>query len=140
MVSLQEKLITIGEVEFKLQKWDLRKQLKNNNVVMPLIKEPFINAVALSESGNEDAVMLSILEGIISALEVIDLERVADILLDGTTFKKKGSVGKIGNLDNFAENGLGMAEVLGICANVIIYNYGDLLKKDLLASLIPTDV
>ena len=111
---MEEKSITINNTEFTLRKWDLRTILKNNSVVMPLIKEPLINAVAISDSGDEEAFMLSILEGVITALSDINLEKVAEILIQGSSFRNEKGVSIVTSLDTMEKYKLGMAEVIGL--------------------------
>lgn len=133
-----DKTIKVEDKEFHLIKWDLRKTMRNNNIVMPLIKDPVVNAIAMSDSDNEDVVVLSIIEGVITSLEGIDLEKLAERLLEGIYFTNENGIKKEANLDILAAAGCTMADVLVLCVNVIQLNYGDLLKKDLLASLTTT--
>jgi hypothetical protein len=142
---MQEKIISVPcedgtSLEVTLISWGLRRQLRENNVVIPLIKEPFINAMAVAGSFEEDMQILAIIEGIMGALAGIDLEKLAERLMDGDVWyrPKNGASKKAASLDLLEKEGVGIAGILKLCTDIITHNYGTLLKKDLLASFLPT--
>jgi hypothetical protein len=140
---MQEKIIHVPcedgtQLEVTLNSWDLRRQLRENNIVIPLIKEPFVNALAVSGSFEEGMQVIAMIEGVMGALAGIDLEKLADRLIDGVWYRpKNGASKKPATLDILAEQGVGLTGVLQLCVEIINQNYGTLLKKDLLAFFLP---
>jgi hypothetical protein len=131
---MNEKVVTINGKEVHIYKWNLRKIMHNQSIIIPLVKEPLVNAIAMSDSGEPDVVMLSVLEGVLTSLEGIDFEKVADKLLEGVHFRHPVQLTPA-TIEKLEEAGLGLSDVIAICVAVIKLNYGDFLKKDLLASL-----
>lgn len=140
---MQEEIISIScsdgsSLEVTLYSWDLRRQLREQNVIIPLIKEPFVNAMAIANSFDEEMQVLSIIEGVLSALAGIDLEKLSDRLVEGVYFRpKNGASKKPATIDALANEGVDLAGILQLCTAVIKQNYGTLLKKDLMASFLP---
>lgn len=138
---MNEKVVTINGKEVHIYKWNLRKIMHNQSIIIPLVKEPLVNAIAMSETGEPDVVMLSVLEGVLTSLEGVDFEKVAEKLLEGVLFRdvpKFGAQLQPGTIENLETSGMGLGDVIAICVAVIKLNYGDFLKKDLLASLMET--
>lgn len=137
---MNEKVVTINEIPVHIYKWNLRKIMHNQSIIIPLVKDPLVNAIAMSESGDQEVIMLSVLEGILTSLEGIDFEKVAEKLIEGVHFRdiKKTAQLQAATIEKLEESGFGLSEVITICVAVIKLNYGDFLKKDLLASLMET--
>ena len=132
-----EKTITIHEIPVTLYKWNLRKVMHNQNIIVPLIKDPLINGMAFAESGDEDTLILSVIEGVLTSLEGLDFEKLAEKLLDGVYYRDISKSAQLQpvTIEKLEESGFGLSDVMAICVAVIKFNYGDFLKKDLLDSL-----
>lgn len=133
---MNEKIITVNNMPVHLYKWNLRKIMHNQNIIIPLVKEPLVNAIAMADS-NQDDVILSVLEGVLSSLEGIDFEKLADKLIEGAQFRDVSKTAQLQpvTIEKLEESGFGLGDIIAICVAVIKFNYGDFLKKDLLASL-----
>lgn len=139
---MQEEIINVScadgsTLELTLYSWNLRRQLREQNVIIPLIKEPFVNALSVANSFEEDMQVLAIVEGVMSALAGIDLEKLSERLIEGVYYRpKNGASKKPATLDALEGEGVDLAGILQFCTAVIKQNYGTLLKKDLMASFL----
>lgn len=133
--------------EFHIPTWNLVKQLQNQNVVMPLIKEPLVNAMSLTTESDisEGIFIAAIMDGVIEALATVDMLKLSQILLEdvGVKSAETGTVVQIGgDVKLLEKEGIELSAVLSLCVHVIKENYGSLLKKDfsgLLGTLLGSD-
>lgn len=126
-----------GGKEFKIPLWDMRKQLQNENIIMPLIKEPLMTAAAMATSSEmgEELFMAGLVEGLLEALSGIDMLKLVELLLEGINVRStKGGLINA-TIENLQEEGCDLATVHVLCVKVIQENYKPLLKKDLMGSL-----
>lgn len=141
---MQEKIISLPctdgtKLDLHLYSWDGRKLLREQNIILPVIKEPFINALATSDADEEEMQVLAIIDGIMEALSNVDMEKLAERLVEGSHYRpKNGASLKAATLDVLFEQGVELAGIYQMCIEVIKLNYGTLLKKDLLASFLPS--
>lgn len=132
-----EKIITVNGIEVHLYKWKLRKIMHNQNIIIPLVKDPLINGMAFADAGDEDTLILSVIEGVLTSLEGLDFEKLAEKLLDGVHYRdiSKSAQLQLATIEKLEESGFGLSDIIAISVAVIKFNYGDFLKKDLLDSL-----
>ena len=135
---MRQTTITISDKEVLIPIWNLEKQLQNQNIVMPLLKEPVVNAMAFASAGdNVDEAMFiaTVIDGVMEALASVDMLKLVNILMDGVGFRNSKGVMVSANISSLDEAGFDQADVLNICVNIIKENYGSLLKKGLTDSL-----
>lgn len=129
--------IEVSGVEVVIPPWTLPKQMQHNNVIMPLIKDPIVNALAcVSDQDADEALFIAaVLDGVMAGLASVDMLKVSEILLEGVSYRTEQGGLMLATLEKLSERGLDIADVLIICVNVIKVNYGALLKKDFSGSL-----
>lgn len=128
----------VSGVEYKLVEWGMRKQLQNENVVIPLLKEPMVSATALAESLDESGFLAAVIDGMLGALAEIDMLKLMEILLEGSAYRTDGGGFTditIDKLDKDERVSLGDVHILA--TKIIQINYHALIKKDL-AGLVQT--
>ena len=135
--------VKIKDIDFVIYKWNLRTIMRNQNIVVPLVRDPIINALSMASSEDEDTVILSVVDGVLSSLAGIDMEKLAERLIQGgetssVYYRNDKGVQETVSIDTLEKLGFGLTEVISLCMAIIKYNYGDALKKDLLASLMET--
>lgn len=130
--------LNIGDKEFKLTTWTMTKQLQNQHVVMPLFKEPLVNAMALmsDEDIDESIFMAAVIDGVMQSLASVDMLKLAEILIDGVAIRASSGTMQPANIELLEKEGCDLSTVMVLCVNVIKQNYGALLKKDLADSLL----
>lgn len=135
---MEFKDIEIGGKEFKITTWRMTKQLQNQHVVMPLFKEPMVNAMALiSDEGVDESIFIAaVIDGVMQGLASVDMLKLAEILLDGVAIRASTGTMQPANIDLLEREGCDLAIIMALCVNVIKQNYGALLKKDLMDSLL----
>jgi len=122
----------ISGVDFKLAEWGMMKQLQNENVVMPLLKEPMVNATALADGLDESGFLAAVIDGILGALAEIDMLKLVTILLEGSAFRTEGGGFKDATIENLEQDGrISLGDVHILATKIIQINYHALIKKDL---------
>lgn len=130
--------VTIDGKEFKITTWGMAKQLENQHVVMPLLKEPLVNAMAFATESDASETMFvaAIMDGVMEALASVDMLKLSTVLLDGVAVRTaKGNLVPT-SIEVLEQEGCDISTVLVLCINVIKENYGALLKKGLADSLL----
>lgn len=132
--------LVLGGRTFYIPKWNMRRQLKNQKSVLPLVTRPISAAVAMAdEKGDEQLFVAAIVEGVMKALQETDLEAISsDLLYDVTYRTDGGGKGVLTSLEDIEKLGLTLADFYKIVIAVIKENYGPLLKdglQDVMGSL-----
>lgn len=131
--------IVIDGRDFTIPTWDMTKQLQNQNVIMPILKEPVVNALAFAseENVNESVFIAAVLDGVMEALATVDMLKLAEILLDGVAIRSAESGRMVpASVKVLEAEGMDISTVLTLCIHVIKDNYGALLKKGFSGSLV----
>lgn len=123
----------VGGKKVLLPKWDMRKQIQKQPVIFPLVSDAVASAIMMAtEDGEEDgdvgmfsaALVKSVMTGISGA----DMEEVFKTVLEDVGYTQANGVKDLLTLDNAESAGFTLAEIYGIAVEVIMENYGPLLK------------
>lgn len=124
--------VKVGSLIVEIPKWDMRTQLRHQKTVLPLVTRPITSAVAMSDEGTEQSIMMAaILEGVLKSLAESDIEALAPALLEQCTYRNEHGVKKPLTFDDFEKNGLTIIHLYQVIIAVIKENYGPLLKDGL---------
>lgn len=151
---MEDKIIKIEGTEFKVIKWDFRKRLRDQNKVLPIIKDPMVNIMAVShlmkepkydekgemvitEEDTQDqmTILAASIDGVFTAMSGVNMEELFDVITEGCGMRLKTGGWTLVNIETFEKEGLDISVAWSLIAAIIKHNYGGLLKNALADSL-----
>lgn len=123
----------VGEKLVFIPKWNMKKQIQNQPTIFPLVSDAVASAIMMAtENGEEDgdvgmfsaALVKSVMTGIGGA----NMEQVFNAVLEGVGYTQANGVKDILTLDKAEAAGFTLADIYAISIEVIMENYGPLLK------------
>lgn len=118
------EIVEIDGFEFKIPKWNMRKQLENQNSILPLIKDPMVNAVAMmGEEEDQSLFLAAMVKGVFESIQKADINNLEKVCLQGVIFRRKSGVADMVTVDKLEQEGLDISTFWQIILNVVKVNY-----------------
>jgi hypothetical protein len=134
-MELAQETTLIAGRQFTFPKWSMRKQLQHQNVILPLIKDPMVNAVAVVSDGDEEQdqgmFMAAMLSGVIDSLTKADMGVLEKACLGDVTFVNQNGIPKMATVEELEKDGLDISAFYEIVLHVIKTNYSPFFKGGL---------
>lgn len=118
---------------FQVEKWGMQRQLKNERFILPIITGPLVTA--LSAASEPELLIPATVSGLLDSLASVDLEFIATVLLEGADYMPPGKVMQKATFQSFDENGFDIGDLHEALAQLIMLQYGALIKKGLQGTL-----
>lgn len=123
----------LGEKTVFIPKWNMKKQIQKQPIVFPLVSDAVASAIMMAtEDGEEegDVGMFSaaLVKSVMTGISGADMEEVFNAVLEGVGYTQANGVKDLLTLEKAETAGFTLADIYGITIEVIMENYGPLLK------------
>ena len=123
----------LGEKTVFIPKWNMKKQIQKQPIVFPLVSDAVASAIMMAtEDGEEegDVGMFSaaLVKSVMTGISGADMEEVFNAVLEGVGYTQANGVKDLLTLEKAEAAGYTLADIYGIAIEVIMENYGPLLK------------